>query len=306
MLTLADPNALPLDELLDALVDRDRLDTLIAAARDEDLGDRGDITSDALIDPQRRTEAAFRVRRPGVLSGGALLTRIAAAYDTQLEVELRIADGAHVQRGSVVAAVTGTLRSLLAAERVMLNFLTHMSGIATATALHCEAVLGTGARIYDTRKTVPGLRGLAKYAVRCGGGYCHRIGLFDAVLIKDNHIAHLGDDELKPALDTAIASARSLHPRPAFVEIEVDTLEQLRTVLACDIDIVLLDNLPADELRQAVAIRDELHPSVQLEASGGVTMETVRALAETGVGRIAIGAITHSAPSLDIGLDIDA
>ena len=306
MLTLADPNALPLDELLDVLIDRDRLDALIHAARDEDLGDRGDITSAALIDPLRRTEANVRVRRPGVLAGGALLPRIAAAYDPELEVELRIADGAHVERGSVAAVVTGTLRSILSAERVMLNFLTHLSGIATATSAHCEAVLGTGARIYDTRKTVPGLRGLAKYAVRCGGGFCHRIGLYDAVLIKDNHIAHLDDDELKPALDTAIADARSLNPRPSFIEIEVDTLSQLDVVLACDIDIVLLDNLPAEQIREAVAMRDAAHPSVQLEASGGVTLDTVRALAETGVGRIAIGAITHSAPSLDIGLDIDA
>ena len=208
--------------------------------------------------------------------------------------------------GDVVGTLSGSLRGILAVERVLLNLLTHLSGIATLTAAYVAQVAGTSADIYDTRKTIPGLRDLAKYAVACGGGCNHRMGLHDAVLVKDNHIAHIAPAELPGALARMVVAARAAKPRPTFVEIEVDTLDQLRAVLPTGPDIVLLDNMAPDQLRDAVALRNAAAPGVLLEASGGVTLETVGAIARTGVDRIAVGALTHSAPALDLGLDIDA
>ncbi|MHC4995982.1 MAG: nicotinate-nucleotide diphosphorylase, partial [Planctomycetota bacterium] len=178
---------------------------------------------------------------------------------------------------------------------------------ASLTGKYVEAIEGTGAEILDTRKTMPGLRGLSKYAVRCGGGRCHRIGLYDAVMVKDNHIAGVGVKGVKglaERLAAGIERARACDPAPWFIEVEVDTLEQLEVVLGVDVDVALLDNMGPDVLREAVAIRDRLKPGVKLEASGGVTLETVRAKALVGVDYISVGALTHSAPSLDIGLDI--
>lgn len=305
-LPVSDLNQLPLSELFNEIINAKALDALIDLAVGEDVAARGDISTPLLIAEDARGSASVVSRKTGILAGGVLLDRIAARYDDGLRVEVQAADGADLAPRDVIATVSGPLRSILAAERVMLNFLSHLSGIATLTGKFVDAVTGEKARILDTRKTVPGLRRLAKYAVRCGGGSCHRIGLHDAVLIKDNHIAALAPARISASLDAAIAKARRLDPPPAFVEVEVDTLDQLRAVLRCDVDVILLDNMSMDQLAEAVAIRDELHPSVQLEASGGVTLDTVRALAETGVDRIAVGAITHSAPALDIGLDIQS
>lgn len=288
-------NSMPLPDAFVALVEHRWLVRLLDAAIDEDLAGRGDLTSQISIDEAATSTAQMRTRSDGRIAGLCVAAQIAKRYDQRLTFHTKAADGDPVTAGQVLAEVAGPTRSLLAAERVMLNMLSYLSGIATLTGRYVEAVAGTNTRIYDTRKTLPGYRGLAKYAVRCGGGFCHRIGLYDAVLVKDNHLAAAG------SIDPAVERARSLSPD--FVEIEVDTLDQLREALACDVDIVLLDNMSTAQLADAVAIRDEAKPGVQLEASGGVTMESVRAIAESGVDRIAIGALTHSAAALDIGLD---
>jgi len=290
---------------LDDFITRADLGRLLATARHEDLGRQHlDVTSQFLVPKGQTAKAAFRPRRPGTLAGVALLPAVLERFDRALQLHILRHDGDTVAPGDSIAEVAGPLRSILAVERTALNFLTHLSGIATLTAAYVATVAGTRARIYDTRKTLPGLRGLEKYAVACGGGANHRLGLYDAMLVKDNHIAHLSLDELPAALDRAIAKATRSTTPPSFVEVEVDTLEQLERVLACPVDIVLLDNMTLDELLAAVALRDRIDPEVELEASGGVHLETVGAIARTGVDRIAIGALTHSAPALDIGLDI--
>jgi nicotinate-nucleotide pyrophosphorylase (carboxylating) len=208
----------------------------------------------------------------------------------------------------VVGQLAGPLRSLLAIERTALNFLQHLSGIATLTATYVSAVQGTRAAIYDTRKTTPGWRFLEKYAVRCGGGINHRFGLYDAVLIKDNHLAWIKDAAGLQARDpfaTAIASARKSARPGTTIEIEVDSLGQLELALAAEPDIVLLDNFTPEHVAQAVRLRDTTAPQIKLEASGGVNLASVRALAETGVDRISVGALTHSAPALDLALDYE-
>ena len=233
---------------------------------------------------------------------------IAAAYDPALELDVKLDDGAALKPAAVVAHVRGPLRALLAMERVALNFLTHLCGIASLTARYVEAVRGTQAGIYDTRKTIPGLRRLAKYAVTCGGGHAHRVGLHDAVLVKDNHIAAVPLDRLTDFVADMVRRAAALQPPPAFVEVEVDTIEQLKRVLpamaASPGSIVLLDNMKLDQLRTAVNVRNQAAPGVLLEASGGVGLDTVIGIARTGVDRIAVGALTHSAPALDLGLDV--
>ncbi len=289
------------------------LDDDIERAIDEDLGRRRhDVTSEALIDRRTPGHAALVARQPGTLCGAVLIREVILHASAHVDVDLRLSDGGKLNAGQTIATLRGPLRDVLRVERTLLNYLTHLSGVATLTARYVEAVAGTSAVICDTRKTLPGLRWLQKYAVKCGGGTTHRIGLYDAVLIKDNHLAHIPPDELADRIVEAVehANQRQLlrhRSRPIkFFEVEVDTLEQLRRVLAAPIDIVLLDNMPPDQLRQAVALRDELAPRVQLEASGGIGLDTVRAIAETGVDRISVGALTHSAPALDIGLDIEA
>jgi nicotinate-nucleotide pyrophosphorylase (carboxylating) len=305
-----DPNELSLPELFEALVDGAELEALIVGAMREDVGrgvEAGDMTSQMFVGAEETGEAVFRARGAGRLAGAVLLEKIARVYDPQLVVSEVLADGAKLASGEAIAKVAGPLRSLLTAERVMLNFLTYLSGVASLTGQYVELVEGTGVEILDTRKTIPGLRGLSKYAVRCGGGRCHRIGLYDAVMVKDNHIAGVGLEGvggLAERLKAGIERARACNPAPWFIEVEVDTLEQLEVVLGVDVDVVLLDNMGPDVLREAVAIRDRMKPGVKLEASGGITLETVRAKAEAGVDYISIGALTHSAPSLDIGLDI--
>ena len=270
------------------------VDDVIARALAEDLGG-GDVTTLATVPAETRAEARIVARAAGVVAGLPVAARVFAHVDRRVEVALVARDGERVRPGQSVATLAGPARAILSGERVALNFLQHLSGIATRTARFVERVAGTGARILDTRKTIPGLRLLAKYAVRCGGGQNHRFGLYDGILIKDNHIAAAG------SLAAAVARARALAPHLARVEVEVETLDQVREALAAGADLLLLDNMPLDEMRQAVAL---CRGRAQTEASGGITEETVRAVAETGVDFISIGALTHSVSALDFSLDL--
>jgi nicotinate-nucleotide pyrophosphorylase (carboxylating) len=276
-------------------------DELIALALAEDLGDLGDRTADILIPAHARGSARVVARKPGVIAGLPVAARL--AYEMELDNGWTplVDDGATVAPGQAIAEVAGRMRTLLAFERTALNFLQHLSGVATLTARFVAAIEGTKAGIVDTRKTLPGWRLLEKYAVRCGGGRNHRIGLFDAVLIKDNHLAWL-EHEGDP-IGKAVATARTNAPAGMIVEVEVDTLDQFERALASGPDIVLLDNFDAEKARDAVRMRDTMAPTIQLEASGGINLGTVRSLAEAGVDRISVGALTHSAPALDLGLD---
>lgn len=286
--------------------------TLLQLAVREDLQRLYDWTTAALIDEATRSRVAVVARRPGVIAGLPAAAMTLAEYSREIRWEPRVADGASVIAGQIVGVAEGPARALLSAERVLLNILSHVSGIATLTQKFVAAVAGTKARIYDTRKTTPGYRRLEKYAVRLGGGHNHRTGLFDHILIKDNHLAifaeqHAGAGQA-PA--DAVIQARAFLDRmvganqqAVLIEIEVDTLEQLRSVLSMKPDIVLLDNMPPATLREAVALRDNLAPAVELEASGGVRLDTVAEIAATGVDRISAGALTHAAAWLDLGLD---
>ncbi len=296
--------ACSLDELFDRLV-TPGLDQAIDAWIAEDFGDEGDLTTAAFISPDIEVRAEIRSRQYGVLCGLAAVRRIAARAAGTIETEPLAVDGDRVAPGMRVMEIRGPLVQILPVERVMLNFLGRASGVATATSRFVEAVAGTGARIVDTRKTTPGLRRVEKYAVKTGGGGLHRVGLFDAVLIKDNHVAGLGP-EFADAIEAAATGCRE-QMNPRFIEIEVDDLEQFDRVLdlpSGTVDIVLLDNMDLQSIRKAVSHRDERRRGIQLEVSGGVTLESVRAIAETGVDRIAVGAITHSATQVDFGLDI--
>lgn len=287
---------------------------IIQLARREDLGG-GDITSRLLI-PENRVGVGTLVQKDvGIACGLPIVEMVCRAYDERLRVEqipgfhMEIIEGRFSdQRITPLLRVRGPLASLLSAERVFLNFLQHLSGIATQTQRFVRRVEGTGARIYDTRKTIPGLRALAKYAVRCGGGFNHRAGLHDAVLIKDNHVSSVPQKELSTVVAGVVARSRA-EDTSRTIEVEVDSLEQLREVLRVDgVDVILLDNMDCPRMTSAVEMRNAAGKSgkVSLEASGGVTLETVRSIALTGVERIAVGAITHSAPALDIGLDVEA
>ena len=268
---------------------------LVDLALAEDLGAFGDRTSRALIPPEQLGRAAFVARTGGVVAG----LPAAAMVCAKLNFTAMLDDGTTVERSTVIATVAGSLREILAAERTALNFLQRLSGIATLTRRYVEAAAGFPAKILDTRKTTPGWRLLEKYAVRMGGGINHRLGLHDGILIKDNHLAGLGGD-----VQLAVTMARSAPGNDHLpVEVEVDTLEQLEEALAAKADIVLLDNMPPEMMRIAVQRRDAIALETKLEASGGVSLATVRAIAATGVDRISIGALTHSAPALDIGLD---
>ena len=285
------------------------LRALLAMAVAEDLGG-GDVTA-AMLSDDVRASGIVVAREPLVLCGGVFLAEIFAAYDAEITVDLQAAEGADLQAGAAIAHIDGPACSVLAAERVALNFLQRLSGVATLTARYVRAVAGTGAEILDTRKTTPGWRALEKYAVRCGGGVNHRMGLYDSVLIKDNHLAVLaaaGVDDPIAELAAKFPDVRaSLAAAGGFIEIEVDTLEQFDAALPLGADVILLDNMSPDQMRQAVTRRDAagLSGKVMLEASGGITLENVRQAAETGVERIALGAITHSARAVDIALDIE-
>ena len=270
------------------------VEAAINAALAEDLGLQGDITTNATVAANAKAEAVIAARKPGVIAGLQLAEAAFRALDPGVRFDVVIADGESVARGAVVARISGHARALLTAERVALNYMGRLSGIATLTQSYVTAILGTSAKITDTRKTTPGLRAFEKYAVRCGGGQNHRTGLFDAVLIKDNHIVAAG------GIAKAITAARAAAGHMVKIEVEVDTLEQLDEVLKHKVDAVLLDNMTPDQLRAAVK---RVAGRCLTEASGGVNLETVRAIAESGVDMISVGALTHSAPVLDLGLD---
>lgn len=276
---------------------------IVIKALAEDLRDVGDLTSLAVLPPDIKATVNVVCRKPGRLSGVPIAQIVFEEMDADIQWNAKLKDGDVLEPGSVIASITGSVRSLLSGERTALNFMTHLSGVATLTSQFTELVKGTKAVILDTRKTLPGYRDLQKYAVRCGGGTNHRRGLFDAILIKDNHLAFL--DEKDRGIPEVLTAARKFSDEHGgvIVEIEVDTLEQLELALPASPDIVLLDNMPPAVLQQAVAMRDKTNASVRLEASGGVNLQTVKAIAESGVDRISIGALTHSAPTLDIAFD---
>ncbi len=299
---MVDLNSLSLPDLFQAVC-VEGLERLLGSAREEDFGAAGDITSASIVSQGQTTSASVVARAAGVLAGMEILPGIASVFGP-FEVKGCAFDGETVEAGDLIATIHGEKRLVLGAERTLLNLLGRLSGIATLTRRYVDEVSGTKAVICDTRKTTPGLRGLEKYAVRCGGGTLHRIGLFDAALYKDNHLAGIELDQLGTRLTEAIRKVRNRDVR--FVEVEVDTLHQLREILEMErglVDMVLLDNMSPGDLRKAVGIRDAMADGVLLEASGGVNLTTVRGIAETGVDRISIGAITHSAGWLDIGLD---
>jgi len=286
---------------------------LVELAVAEDLGTRGDLTTSALVPGEATGRAAIVARQPGVVAGLPAAAMALAAVSPSAKWDPLVEDGQAVAAGQRLASIEGPAAGLLIAERLVLNVLGRLSGIASITRRYVDTVAGTPARIYDTRKTTPGWRRLEKYAVRCGGGWNHRTGLFEAVLIKDNHLAFgaAGDRQHRYTPAEAVRRARQYlieqegDPRGAslIVEIEVDTLAQLAEVLPASPDIVLLDNMPPTVLCEAVAMRNAGYRQVELEASGGVNLATVRAIAATGVDRISVGALTHSAVALDVGLD---
>lgn len=268
-------------------------------------GFSGDLTGESTIPENARGAAVFVSRRDGVVAGLPVLRLLAGRCGLATWYRESARDGDRVGPGTELARVAGPMRSLLAMERTALNFLQRLSGVATLTDRFVTAVAGTRAVILDTRKTTPGWRSLEKYAVRQGGGRNHRIGLYDAVLIKDNHLAWLEFLGEPDPIGTAIRRARELAPPGTTVEVEIDTLEQFDRALECGPDLILVDNLGPESLSEAVRRRGARSSPILLEASGGIRLETVRALAETGVDRISVGALTHSAPALDIGLDFD-
>ena len=282
-------------------------DQLLKLALFEDVQTVGDLTCLALVPETAQGAAAVVARSAGILTGVPLIPQILSAVDPKLTWKPLLEDSTGLSCGTVIGTICGPARGLLVAERPLLNFLGRLSGIATLTRRYVDAVCSTKSQIYDTRKTTPGWRQLEKYAVRCGGGANHRTGLYDAILIKDNHLA-LGQQGNQPFSPTeAVVRAkeflRQRFAEPPIVEIEVDTLDQLREVLPAEPDMVLLDNMTPTQIAEAVQVRNSVKPNVQLEASGGITLETVRSVAETGVERISVGALTHSAVSLDFGLD---
>jgi len=266
----------------------------VVKALNEDLGLTGDITTNAIIKPEWTAKAAIVARMPGTVAGLPVAMEALRQLDPSISLTLRAQDGDRIDAGQTVLEISGNARAILSGERVALNFIGRMSGIASLTSQYVERVTGTGVTIAETRKTTPGLRAFEKYAVRTGGGMNHRFGLFDAVLIKDNHIAIAG------GIGPAIQAARSTAGHMLKIEIEVDTLAQLEEALTHDIDIVLLDNMTLDMLQAAVKLCGK---HVLPEASGGINLDTVRAIAETGVNLISVGALTHSAPNMDFGLD---
>ena len=270
------------------------IEPIVRLALSEDLGRAGDVTAKACIPEGARMRAVFAARKPGVLAGIDCVRLAVLVMDPKASVDLKLLDGQAFEAGAVLAEVEADARAFLSAERTALNLLGRLCGIATLTRTYVDAVAGTGARVADTRKTTPGLRALEKHAVLCGGGLNHRFGLDDAILIKDNHVAVCG------GVGEAVRRAKAAAGHLMKVEIEVDGLDQLAEALAEGPDVIMLDNFSVSDLREAVA---RVAGRVTLEASGGVNLETIRAIAETGVDVISVGALTHSAASLDIGLD---
>lgn len=261
----------------------------------EDLGRAGDITSEAILNKNIKIEATLVARKCGVLCGTATALTAFQLIDPEIKYDNILIDSALVNSGDIIARINGSATSILAAERVALNFLSHLSGISTLTAKYVSQISHTHAKICDTRKTTPNLRALEKYAVACGGGVNHRFGLDDAILIKDNHIAVAG------GVAAALRAAKQKIGHLVKIEIEVDTLDQLYEALSEGVDVVLLDNMSIPQLAEAVRM---INKQALSEASGGISLDTVAAVAETGVNLISVGALTHSAPVLDVGLDI--
>jgi nicotinate-nucleotide pyrophosphorylase (carboxylating) len=270
------------------------IDEIVRLALSEDIG-TGDITTTATVPETATATGTFRAKAAGVVSGIDVTARVFEMVDPSITFEPALSNGDDFQPGDVLATVTGPAQSVLTGERVSLNFLQRLSGVATVTASYVAAVKGTGASIIDTRKTTPGMRLLEKAAIRHGGGHNHRVGLSDGILIKDNHLAAIGDD----AIRRSVAAAREAAPHTLKVEVEVTSLEQLEEALDAGADIILLDNMDPDTMRQAVKRVDG---KALLEASGGITYQSVRDVARTGVDLISVGALTHSAPSIDISL----
>lgn len=305
---MIDYNTLPLDRLYSALVPKMAVRTLLTLARDEDLGETGDITSRAMVPEDRMATYDVVPREPGVVCGLAVVGDLFEIFGCSCAFEMHTTDGAEIEPGRSVLSLRGSQRELLAVERTLLNVVARLSGIATLTRKYVDACAGHQSAVCDTRKTLPGWRFLEKYAVRCGGGTLHRVGLFDALLIKDNHLVGLPTETFVDRVSEAIRAARAKQPL-RFVEIEVDTQDQLRQVMQVPeglVDIVLLDNMPPEMLREAVAMRDTQAPNLLLEASGGIGLRTIAEVAATGVDRISIGAITQRAVSLDFGMDASA
>lgn len=291
--------------LVTAGLDVDVVRRVVAMGLDEDLADGPDITTMATVPADQRSSGSLGARGAGCIAG---LDIAAAVFDMVCDPDAviftkHVNDGDQVRAGAVLANIEGPTRGLLTAERTALNILCHLSGVASATAKWVELLAGTGASVRDTRKTTPGMRMLEKYAVRCGGGVNHRMSLSDAALVKDNHIVAVG------GVEQAFNAVRKLQ-RDIPIEIEVDSLDQLRRALEAGADLVLLDNMPPEQMRQAVQITNQhtvrTGKPVVLEASGGITLDSARAVAESGVRYISVGALTHSAPVLDIGLDLQS
>jgi nicotinate-nucleotide pyrophosphorylase (carboxylating) len=275
---------------------QEALARIVASALAEDLGDRGDVTTTAIVPAAMPLTGVVRAREAGRIAGTDAVRMVLTRLREPASAEIVATDGSDVAAGATVALLSGSARTLLTGERVILNLLGRLSGIATATADVVRAVAGTGVAIKDTRKTTPGLRLLEKYAVACGGGVNHRSGLYDAVLIKDNHVAVAG------SIAIAVERVRETLGADFPVQVEVDTLAQLEEALACRVDAVLLDNMKPEQLRCAVSLIDR---RCHAEASGGITPANVRTIADTGVDSISLGWLTHSARSLDLGLDVD-
>lgn len=300
-------------DLFERLASTGLIHRLIELARDEDLGPDsglGDVTSTVVVEPDRRITASIVMRDAGVVCGLATLPILFEVFETDAEYEARAADGDAAQPGTVIGVLDGDQGDILVLERTLLNLLGRLCGVATHTRRFVDVIEGTSATIFDTRKTTPGLRALEKYAVACGGGDTHRLGLYDGVLIKDNHLAHIPLDELTAHVGEAARQAWPMRMDQglAFVEVEVDSMDQLERVLAVEhglIDFVLLDNFSLDDLRASVTRRDQINRDIKLEASGGITLDSVRDIAETGVDRISCGALTHHAVWLDVALDIE-
>ena len=307
----ADYTPVEIDERLE-----NDLRQLVRLAIAEDLDVAVDWTTLAMIDAERRGACQIVSRAHGIAAGIALTPWIIDEFDADLDVEVLVGEGEPFSPGAPLVRLSGSARDLLTSERVTLNLLSRLCGIATLTNRYVEKLKGSDARLYDTRKTTPGMRRLEKYAVRCGGGHNHRTGLFDGFLIKDNHLAlgqsrEAGHSDEMP-LGAAEAARRAVAMRggmmkhlvaPSIVEIEVDRLDQMATILLSGIDIILLDNFSLDDLRTAVAARDASGVAVELEASGNITLDTIASVAATGVDRISSGALTHQATSLDLGMD---
>lgn len=268
-------------------------DRLIDLWLTEDIG-AFDLTAQTMIDASEQASFHMNAREPMTVSGIAVAARVFQRYDPSLQIQVRVADGQRVAKGAILLEVSGSARSMLTAERTALNIVQRLSGIATETARYVDAIAGTRARLLDTRKTTPGLRALEKHAAACGGALNHRLGLDSGVMIKDNHIAVCG------SIQAAVARARQVLPVLTKLEVECDRLEQVQEALATEVDVIMLDNMSVADMKAAVAL---VAGRVKLEASGGVRLETIRAIAETGVDFISTSKITQSAPAVDIGLD---